>query len=217
MDKKLHDVLQLVAIDNLTVSNDRSKNYNLHQSDIYQIFAYLKKYNCKNGILLYPKYDEEIAKTFKFDDEIKIHILDFASQFVTYNIANIVRFKSKYTISFYERFKLQTQFKKEPMITETITLAELKNILNLQNKYKRTNDFKHKVLEVAKNDMQRYSDVYMNYEYIKKGKTIHSIKFFLQKTTQKHNKLSLQMMNLRQHTTNISISNTKIKIAIYAQ
>ena len=49
--------------------NDRSKNYNLHQSDIYQIFAYLKKYNCKNGILLYPKYDEEIAKTFKFDDE----------------------------------------------------------------------------------------------------------------------------------------------------
>ena len=28
--------------------NDRSKNYNLHQSDIYQIFAYLKKYNCKN-------------------------------------------------------------------------------------------------------------------------------------------------------------------------
>ena len=50
--------------------NDRSKNYNLHQSDIYQIFAYLKKYNCKNGILLYPTYNEEIAKTFKFDDEM---------------------------------------------------------------------------------------------------------------------------------------------------
>jgi plasmid replication initiation protein len=152
------------------------------KSKTYEVLKQNKKdydYISLFSKITYKTDDKEII--FKFDDEIKIHILDFASQFVTYNIANIVRFKSKYTISFYERFKLQTQFKKEPMITETITLAELKNILNLQNKYKRTNDFKHKVLEVVKNDMQRYSDVYMNYEYIKKGKTIHSIKFFFTK------------------------------------
>ncbi len=53
--------------------NDRSRNYNISQSDAYQMFAYLKKYNCKNGILLYPKYEEEINKRFKFDDET-LHI-----------------------------------------------------------------------------------------------------------------------------------------------
>ncbi|AIJ06293.1 5-methylcytosine restriction system component-like protein [Methanocaldococcus bathoardescens] len=49
--------------------NNRSRNYNISQPDIYQMFAYLKKYNCKNGILLYPKYEEEINKRFKFDNE----------------------------------------------------------------------------------------------------------------------------------------------------
>ncbi|XRO77858.1 McrC family protein [Methanocaldococcus sp. 10A] len=50
--------------------NDRSKNYGISQSDIYQMFAYLKKYKCNRGILLYPKYYSEIEEEFQIDDEI---------------------------------------------------------------------------------------------------------------------------------------------------
>jgi len=55
---------------------DQTKPYsNISQSDIYQMFAYLKKYDCKKGILLYPKYNEEIKETFYIDNKTILHIV----------------------------------------------------------------------------------------------------------------------------------------------
>ena len=58
------------------------------------------------------EYDLRYIK-FQFHDDMKPFLIDFANQFVNYDIENILQFKSKYTLSFYEYFKLQTQFKKE--------------------------------------------------------------------------------------------------------
>ncbi len=49
--------------------DDKTKNYNINQSDTYQMFAYLKKYNCKTGILLYPKYEKDFNKKYAFNEE----------------------------------------------------------------------------------------------------------------------------------------------------
>ena len=38
--------------------NDRRKNYGISQSDMYQMFAYSKKYDAKHVWVLYPKTDE---------------------------------------------------------------------------------------------------------------------------------------------------------------
>lgn len=55
---------------------DQTKPYsNISQSDIYQMFAHLKKYDCKKGILLYPKYNEEIKETFYIDNKTILHIV----------------------------------------------------------------------------------------------------------------------------------------------
>jgi len=153
-----------------------------------------------NPITMYRSLFDEIDYhhlekkiTYTFHRSMKPYLLAFAQQFVSYNIDNILRFKSKYSISFYERFKLQTQFKKEPMITEIIEINELREWLNLnvnpktnnlkKDKYVRMNDFKKRILEVVKNDLQKYSDVYMNYEFIKKYRTVTHIKFSFTKQT----------------------------------
>ena len=41
------------------LSVDEAKNFSISQSDLYQVFAYLSKYQCQNGILIYPKIDDE--------------------------------------------------------------------------------------------------------------------------------------------------------------
>lgn len=48
-----------------------SKNYGISQSDMYQIFAYLAKYQCKKGFLIYPKIGEgQKSEIFEFKPKI---------------------------------------------------------------------------------------------------------------------------------------------------
>ena len=54
--------------------DDKTKNYNINQSDAYQMFAYLKKYDCKTGILLYPEYEKEFNKKYDFGKEEHLFI-----------------------------------------------------------------------------------------------------------------------------------------------
>ncbi|WP_421077636.1 McrC family protein [Methanothermococcus sp. Ax23] len=54
--------------------DDKTKNYNINQSDAYQMFAYLKKYDCKKGVLLYPKYEKEFNKEYAFNEEEHLFI-----------------------------------------------------------------------------------------------------------------------------------------------
>ena len=41
------------------ILNFSRNDYGVSQSDLYQVFAYLSKYQCQNGILIYPKIDDE--------------------------------------------------------------------------------------------------------------------------------------------------------------
>ncbi len=40
------------------ILSQEKQNYGISQSDIYQIFAYLAKYQCKRGFLIYPKIED---------------------------------------------------------------------------------------------------------------------------------------------------------------
>lgn len=40
------------------ILSQEKQNYSISQSDVYQIFAYLAKYQCKRGFLIYPKIED---------------------------------------------------------------------------------------------------------------------------------------------------------------
>ena len=44
------------------VLSDAKANYGISQADMYQMYAYQKKYNAKTITLLYPKNNEDISK-----------------------------------------------------------------------------------------------------------------------------------------------------------
>lgn len=58
------------------------KNYNISQSDMYQLYAYGKKYQSKNGhvhlVLIYPKHtDFSTLLNFKYEEELNIDVIPF--------------------------------------------------------------------------------------------------------------------------------------------
>ena len=52
------------------LSVDEAKNFSISQSDLYQVFAYLSKYQCQNGILIYPKIDDENNDLQKLNEKV---------------------------------------------------------------------------------------------------------------------------------------------------
>jgi len=54
-------------------------NYGISQSDLYQMYAYAKKYDSHNIFLIYPMNDSalELQKdiVFKYDDNLELNII----------------------------------------------------------------------------------------------------------------------------------------------
>lgn len=52
------------------ILNFSRNDYGVSQSDLYQVFAYLSKYQCQNGILIYPKIDDENNNLQKLNEKV---------------------------------------------------------------------------------------------------------------------------------------------------
>ena len=62
------------------LESSESKTYGIAQSDLYQMFAYLAKYECENGFLIYPQIEEIKAR----ENEDTKAMRDFTHQHFTY-------------------------------------------------------------------------------------------------------------------------------------
>ncbi len=62
------------------VIDSRKNNFNISQSDLYQMYAYGKKYNSSNIYLIYPKSENflsSLQKPYKYDDSLNLYVLCF--------------------------------------------------------------------------------------------------------------------------------------------
>jgi 5-methylcytosine-specific restriction enzyme subunit McrC len=82
-----HQELTIIADTKWKIINQNlpSANYNISQSDMYQLFAYGKKYQINNGnthlILIYPNHaDFNNQLHFKYEEELRIDIVPFDFQ-----------------------------------------------------------------------------------------------------------------------------------------
>ena len=59
--------------------NESEKKYKISQADLYQLYAYGKKYECDKLYLIYPKIDgvEQESMKFRYEDEMWLEILYF--------------------------------------------------------------------------------------------------------------------------------------------
>ncbi len=116
------------------------------------------------------------------------HISQLKKNFNSYRLLNVQQMESIYGIRIYELImSLEgTSFKR------TFKIDYLKRMLGIEDKYKLFGDFKKKVLIPAQNDINQYSDINLEWELIKTGRKVDSVKLVFkekkasEKPTQSH-------------------------------
>lgn len=112
----------------------------------------------------------------EFSPKLKPYMLKLNSMFTQYKLANILSMKSKYSPRIYEFLKCN-EFKKQNYIE--IKIENLRKLLKVENIYPRYYDFKRFILETTKKELKKLSDVSFDFEEIKTGRKVTSLKFYI--------------------------------------
>jgi len=106
-----------------------------------------------------------------FNSKLKHELLYLHNNYTKYILKNICNLNSPYSIRIYELLK---QY--EYINSRTLTTIELKAILGIKDKYKLYADLKKYVILFAQKELLK-TDIYFEFEEIKKGRRVDAIKF----------------------------------------
>lgn len=156
----------------------------------------------KNRWLIQVCYkDDEALLEIAYNPMIKHLLQNMKSNFTSYNIARIVLMKSAYAIRFYEIciMELKKDWQQKSAVEKIrkdlkfrIRIEELRHVLELVDKYKIFRNFKARILEKIKSEINKHSDIRMKYEVIKRGRTPYEIEFTINKKLSEYNKNELE-------------------------
>ena len=175
--------------------NDLVKFYNLeHRTAMYKEFN-----NALNSLferkITYTEYYEKHGKTWvtcrlivsktdnkngviglKFSDEIN-HLIKCDKDFLEYKLKQTIGITSPNAVRIYEMLLYVLKITPNKNLKKEYSIEEIKQKLGLSDKYPRFANFKTKVLEVAKIQINKHTDIGISYEVKKLGRTPQSIVF----------------------------------------
>lgn len=176
---KIRDYCKICGID-----YDNGKNYQ-------DVKATLKKLRDKSMWLTLPDGSETtvgwLAKAttnkksgiahIKLDEDMVPYLFDLKQQFTQYQLYNILGMKSAFSVRIYELMKSYSF--RHTIIFE---LNELKELLMVEHvkSYVNYKDFRVKVLEKAQTEINELTDINIEFEPIKTGRKVTSIKFTIE-------------------------------------
>lgn len=114
----------------------------------------------------------------RISPDLKPYMLQLNTLYTSYKLKNVLSMKSKYSIRIYEILKCH-EFKQQGFID--ISIEELRKLLKAENIYPKYANFKQKILEVVKNELEEQTDISFNYEEFKTGRTITDLRIFINK------------------------------------
>lgn len=109
----------------------------------------------------------------KLDEDIQKYVIGLYSNFTEYQLLSTLPFTSKFSFRIFELLKSYA-FKGK----EVFDIDVLKRKLAAEH-YKNYSDFKRYVLEVAKNEINLYTDINIEYKAIYKGRRVGEIAFYI--------------------------------------
>lgn len=113
-----------------------------------------------------------------FHKDLKPYLLHLKSYFTQYNISSVIRFKSSYSIRFYELLKMNEYLGRGGRFYRDFSLQSLRVFLQIgDEKYQNFKDLRVFVIETAVKEINDYSDIsIVSVEYIKTGRAVTDIK-----------------------------------------
>ena len=113
---------------------------------------------------------------FKFNDDLKPHLLELKRRFSKYDLHNIVGLQSTHSIRMFEILK-SYEYQGEVRLE----VEYLKTVLELGDKYKLYADFRRYVIDRSKEDLEKYCDISFDYREIKKSRKVDEILFTIKR------------------------------------
>lgn len=128
----------------------------------------------------------------KIDDDMKPFLLQLKENYTRYNLEDTLLFKSKYSIRLYELIE-SFRYHKLEEFEKVFELEELKTILDCKN-YKAFKDFNTRALKPAIEEINRFTYLQIDCEYIKEVRKIVAVKLI---TKVKDSDKRIELMQLR--------------------
>lgn len=159
-------------------SNGRSNYIKLFEDSLLNnkvSIAYKNGNRLKINWFSSVKYiDGEGILEIKFNKDMEPYLLFITDNFTKFELKNVVKAQSVYTMRLYEIFK---QYEK--LGSRILEVKELRLMLGISNKYPYYANFKKKVILVGYEEMKSNSifDIYFEFEEIKQGRRVEEIKF----------------------------------------
>ena len=159
----------------IAISNrfwDREIYYWDYSRDGYRKLRWLVEvfYSNKNGFF-------EIT----FSHLIKPFLYQLTQHFTSYNLEDISKFRSIYSIRIYEFCICDINQNKTNTSFLLVAINTIKERLQLEKKYSDFYDFKRFVLQKAKQEINEHSDLNIDFEEIRKGRKVDAIKFIVER------------------------------------
>jgi plasmid replication initiation protein len=117
---------------------------------------------------------------FMIYPKLRPFLLEAQKKFLKYRLENILPLKSSYSIRIYEILKdwLELNSRYGNKAEKIVSLAEFREIMEIPKSY-RFNDVKRFVLEKAKTELEKHTDILFEYEEIKSGRKVTHLKFII--------------------------------------
>lgn len=107
---------------------------------------------------------------FKWTDDMIPHILELKEKYITTDLTITSRFKSSFSWTLYEYLKAHYGYWHKPISKES--LMKLFSVENTKSYQKNTGLFRQKVLDVAIEEVNEYTELEVRYNTEKKGRSI---------------------------------------------
>lgn len=137
-------------------------------------------------------YDDYVS--FKFTESIMPFLIDLSKNYTQYLLSDIAKLNSKHSIviykwlsmnynqyDYYQYTEKRTKKQLYDYQNPIITLEELRRLTNTENKYQRFDAFETRILKDVKEEINQNTMLNFDYEKIRKGRSVHSIRFFITK------------------------------------
>ena len=134
-------------------------------------------------------YDNGVIE-YAFDKRLKPYLLELKDNFTRYNISNILKLKSSYSIQIFE---LLSQYK--TIGNRTISIDEFRKLLKIPNSY--TNKDIRVMIEGVQKDLKKNTTLSFEFNFKKLGKSFNSIDFQIFDNYENINKIKTQRKEKR--------------------
>ncbi|WP_456470807.1 replication initiation protein [Caminibacter sp.] len=118
---------------------------------------------------------------FEISKKLRPYLLEAQKKFLKYRLENILPLKSSYVIRLYEILKdwLELNARYGNKAEKIVSVDEFREMLEIPKSYQYSSGIKLRILEKAKKEFEKHTDILFDYDELKTGRKVTHLKFII--------------------------------------